>query len=137
MRAHETLQEIQITEENGNVRQLTIQDLTISCFYPQRSLIKEDVTCNSQFMLQTMPTIDAQIRQQMPWIPQETPIHLILDNAGGHGTRAAIEEYTRWLRNDQNVIIKFQPARSPELNALDLGIWMSLQSAVERRHRNR
>jgi hypothetical protein len=73
----------------------------------------------------------------MPWIPRETPIHLILDNAGGHGTRAAIEEYTRRLRNDHNVIIKFQPARSPEVNALDLGIWMSLQSAVERKHRNR
>jgi hypothetical protein len=73
----------------------------------------------------------------MPWIPRQEPIYLILDNAGGHGTRAAINEYTRRLRNDHNVIIKFQPARSPEVNALDLGIWMSLQSVVKRRHRNR
>jgi hypothetical protein len=137
MRLHETLQQIEITEANGNVRQLTIEDLTISCFYPQGYFIEEDLTCNSQFMLDTMPTIGAQIRQRMPWIPLVTPIHLILDNAGGHGTRAAIEEYTRRLRNDHNVIIKFQPARSPEVNALDLGIWMSLQSAVERKHRNR
>jgi hypothetical protein len=137
MRLHETLEEIQITEEHGNVRRLTIDDLNISCFYPQGSFIEEDVTCNSQFMLDTMPTIGAQIRQRMPWIPQETPIYLILDNAGGHGTRAAIEEYTRRLRNTFNVIIKFQPACSPEVNALDLGIWMSLQSSVKRRHRNR
>ncbi len=57
-------------------------------------------------MLQTMPTIGAQIRQQMPWIPRETPTHLILDNAGGHGARAAIEEYTRRLRNDHNVTVQ-------------------------------
>jgi hypothetical protein len=35
------------------------------------------------------------------------------------------------------VILRFQPPCSPELNALDLGIWMSLQSAVKCRHRNR
>jgi hypothetical protein len=73
----------------------------------------------------------------MPWIPMEMPIYLILDNAGDHGTRAAREEYTRRLRNEYNIKIKFQPACSPEVNALDLGIWMSLQSVVERMHRDR
>jgi hypothetical protein len=87
-------------------------------------------------MLETMPTIGAEIRQNMPWVPQEQPIYLIMDNAGGHGTREAVGQYTRALRNQFNVIIKQQPARSPKLNALDLGIWMSLQSAVERMHRN-
>jgi len=72
----------------------------------------------------------------MPWKPQETLIFLVLDNAGGHGTRATIEEYTRMVREENNVIIKFQPACSPEISALDLGIWMSLQSEVECRHRN-
>jgi hypothetical protein len=73
----------------------------------------------------------------MPWIPRQEPIYLILYNTGGHGTRAAIEEYTRQLRNEHIMIIKFQPVHSPEVNALDLGIWMSLQSAVECRHQNR
>jgi hypothetical protein len=50
---------------------------------PQGSLIKEEVTCNSQFMLETMLIIGAQIHEQMPWIPIETSIYLILDNAGG------------------------------------------------------
>ncbi len=53
----------------------------------------------------------------------------VLDNTGGHGTRAVIEEYKRRVRQEKNIIIKFQPASSPEINALDLGIWMSLQSA--------
>jgi hypothetical protein len=88
-------------------------------------------------MLETMLTISAQIHQQMPWIPRETPIYLIMDNARGHGTIAARDEYTRRLRNEHNVVIKFQPPCSPEVNALDLGIWMSLQSTVEHRNRDR
>jgi hypothetical protein len=72
----------------------------------------------------------------MPWVQQEQPIYLLMDNAGGHGTREAVGQCTRALRNEYNVIIKQQPARSPELHALDLGIWMSLQSAVKRMHRN-
>jgi hypothetical protein len=137
MRAHETVTEIMIQTNEGINQRLTIDDVTLSCFYPRGSLVEEEVTCNSQFMLETMPTIGTQIRQQMPWIPMQTPIYLILDNAGGHGTIAARNEYTRRLRNEYNVVIKFQLPRSPEVNALDLGIWMSLQSAVERRHRDR
>ncbi len=61
----------------------------------------------------------------------------MMDNAGGHGTGEAREEYTRRLLEDYNVKIMQQSACSPEVNALDLGIWMSVQSAVERRHRER
>ncbi len=60
---HETLPAIQITDENGSARQLTIEDLNLSCFYPRGSLIEEDTTCNSQFMLQTMPMIGAEVRE--------------------------------------------------------------------------
>jgi hypothetical protein len=136
MRGNETIPEIFITTLEGNQRALTIDDVTISCFYPRGSIIKEEVTCNSRFMLETMPTIGAKICRNMPWVPHEQPIYLIMDNAGGHGTREAVGRYTRALRNQFNVIIKQRPARSPELNALDLGIWMSLQSAVEKMHRN-
>jgi hypothetical protein len=84
-----------------------------------------------------MPTIGAEIHQKMPWVHCDQPIYLILNNAGGHGTRQAIDEYTRQLREQHNMILRFQPPCSPELNALDLGIWMSLQSAVECSHQNR
>jgi hypothetical protein len=73
----------------------------------------------------------------MPWISNKTSIHLVLDNAGGHGTSSANGEYTRHLRNEHNIIIKFQPVFSPEVNALDLGIRMSLQTVVEHRHNKR
>jgi hypothetical protein len=88
-------------------------------------------------MLETMLTIGTQICQRMPWVPIKTPIYLVLDNAGGHETVAAREEYTRRLRKEHNVIVKFQPACSPEVNAFDLGIWISLQSAVECMHQDR
>ncbi len=60
-----------------------------------------------------------------------------MDNAGRHGTQEAREEYTRRLLKEFNIVIIQQSARSPEVNALDLGIWMSVQSHVEHRHRDR
>ncbi len=60
-----------------------------------------------------------------------------MDNPGGHGTRDAIDQYTQQLQRDYNVIIIFQSASSPDVNALDVGILMSIQSSVEHMHRNR
>ena len=39
------------------------------------------------------------------------------------------------LKEDDNVIIIHPVPRGPELNLLDLGVWMSLQSFVEKQHR--
>ncbi len=107
LRDEETLQGKSITLQDRTQRPLTIDDLNLYCYYPQGSIIEEDITCNSNFMLQTMPAIGAEIRQKMPWIPPDQPIYLILDNAGGHGTRQAINEYTRQLRDQHNVILKY------------------------------
>jgi hypothetical protein len=57
-----------------------------------------------------------------------------MDNARGHGTREAREEYTRQLLENFNIEIIQQSACSPEVNVLDFGIWMSFQSHVEHRH---
>ena len=57
-----------------------------------------------------------------------------MDNAGGHGTKECIVEYRTMLLTDYNIIIIFQIPRSPYTNVLDLGVWMSLQSIVERKH---
>ena len=57
-----------------------------------------------------------------------------MDNAGGHGTNVAIESYSKTLLDDYNIEIIFQIPRSPYTNVLDLGVWMSLQAAVERQH---
>jgi len=73
-----------------------------------------------------------------------------MDNAGGHGggkgdmnktTIADLnawagdlpEEYARWwpAAEQPEIVFVAQPPRSPDTNALDLGIWTSLQVAVE------
>jgi hypothetical protein len=50
-----------------------------------------------------------------------------MDNAGGHMTREAREEYTIQLLENYNIEIIQQSACSIEVNALDLGIWTSVQ----------
>ena len=60
-----------------------------------------------------------------------------MDNAGGHGTKNAIETYTNQLKEEHNVVIIHQIPRSPETNILDLGVWCSLQSVVEKEHQGK
>ena len=57
-----------------------------------------------------------------------------MDNAGGHGTKEAIEQYSKDLLEKYNIEIIFQVPRSPYTNVLDLGYWMALQARVERQH---
>jgi hypothetical protein len=54
---------IQISEENGEVRRLTTNNLKISYFYTQGTFIEVDVTSNSQFMLCIMPTFGTEIHE--------------------------------------------------------------------------
>ena len=110
-----------LTEEKKQER------VTLYRKFPRGSEIETDVSCDSAFMLDTMPDIGAAIREKMPWVPREQPIYLQMDNAGGHGTKAAVDEYTQLLRDRHNVHVIHQSPRSPEVNALDLGLWRSLQ----------
>ena len=54
-----------------------------------------------------------------------------MDNAGGHGTMVAIEEYKNILLTEFNIKIIHQIPNSPETNLLDLGTWSALQSKTE------
>lgn len=94
----------------------------------------KDITCDSDYMNVVMPKVAAAIRQKMsPWIPADQIIYLVMDNAGGHGTEDTIWDYTLLLSQYKIEVVQQIP-RSPETNLLDLGIWMSIQSAVEREH---
>ncbi len=134
---HETIENKTFIDKHGQRQQLTIQDVVISCFLTQGTLVERKVNCNSAFMLANLPPIATEIRQRLHWVPPDEPIYLVMDNAGGHGTQEAREEYTGRLLEEFNIVIIQQSARSPEVNALDLGIWMSIQSHVENRHRDR
>jgi hypothetical protein len=81
-----------------------------------------------------MPLISATMREKIPWVPLDETIYLVMDNVGGHVTEEAIGQYTRLLQREFNIEIIFQAAQSPEVNALNLGLWMSIQSCVEKQH---
>ena len=88
-------------------------------------------------MLATIPLIGEEIRRKMPWVAPEEVIYLAMHNATGHGATEAVHEYTTKLKEDYNMEIIQQSPCSPDVNALDLGVWASTQSHVERKHRNR
>ena len=67
----------------------------------------------------------------------DIPIYLVLDNAGGHGTKTAVTNYTKALKQTYNIHCHHQVPNSPEKNLLDLGVWMTIQSDVERKHINK
>jgi hypothetical protein len=116
---------------------LTLQHTELYVQRKKGELVEKDVTCDSQFMLDNMEHIGATIRSKFHWVPKEMTIYLIMDNAGGHGTKDAIAQYVADIKQDHNVEIVWQVPRGPEMNLLDLGSWTSLQSWVEKSHRGR
>ena len=67
---------------------------------------QEDCSCDSKFMLDTMPNVGQAIRDAYRCIGVGdcTPIFLYLDNAGGHSTEEAVLEYCTLLAERFNVI---------------------------------
>lgn len=78
-------------------------------------MISKDCTCDSDFMMSVVRDIDTVIRKSF------------------YKTK---KEYTRTLKEEINVQVEWQIANSPELNMLDLGGWMAIQSEVEEIHKN-
>ena len=93
-----------------------------------------DVNCDSSWMTETMPKVGEAIRKAYHWVDKDTLIYLYLDNAGGHGTKEAVDAYVKYLADEWNVICIHQRPRSPATNMLDLGVWMAFQSVVEKAH---
>ena len=118
-------------ENTGIQTTLNLDDIKLALTMSAGDTLIEDITCNSNFMLETMPALGEAIRDKMHWVSKDIPIYLVMDNAGGHGTVEAIKQYVSILKNKYNIIVKHQIPHSPETNLLDLGTWMSLQSRVE------
>ena len=95
-----------------------------------------DCSCDSAFMERIMDEMGQAIRDVYDTlgVSREIPIFLFMDNAGGHGTREAIDAYVALLKEKHNVVCVFQCPRSPATNMLDLGVWMAFQSVVEKLH---
>ena len=114
---------------------ITVHDISLEVYYTAGEEVTKDVNCDSKFMLDSMDEIGESIREKMSWVPLTTTIILFMDNAGGHGTDNAVKQYTQHLLHRYRIQIVQQVPRSPETNLLDLGIWRSIQSAVENEHR--
>ena len=84
----------------GAWRSLTLDDLTLHILVKKGTVVKHDITCNSKFMLDALNEIGTSIRQSYHWVSFETPIYLFMDNAGGHGTKEAKDEFVRSLQKN-------------------------------------
>ena len=113
---------------------ILLKDINVKVRYKLGDEVEEDTSCDSEYMLSAMTRVGEAIRASYHWIPIAQKCYLVMDNAGGHGTNVAIESYSKTLLDDYNIEIIFQIPRSPYTNVLDLGVWMSLQAAVERQH---
>ena len=117
---------------DGSKRPLTINDMKLSVMYEQGDKRQKDCSCDTTYMKKIMPIVGNEIRDYFFWLNNSEPIYLIIDNAGGHGTNVAVEEYRKMLQDEFNIILKHQVPNSPETNLLDLGVWRALQSRVEK-----
>jgi hypothetical protein len=96
---------------------------------------EREVNCDSEFMLKRIPLVGAAMREKYHWVPMETPLYyLVMDNAGGHDMNDAIANYVHTMKELYNIEIIHQIPRGPEMNSQNLGMWMSLQSFVEKKH---
>ena len=53
-------------------------------------MVAKDTTCGSVFMKGAMRRIGVALRAAYYWVDSNTPIFLVLDNDGGHGTNQCI-----------------------------------------------
>jgi hypothetical protein len=125
------------TNDAGEQVPLLLTDLELFVQQRRGDEVEEDCSCDSSFMLEIIPTIGRRLRDSFHWVAPDEKIYLFMDNAGGHGTDVAIQQYTAILLDQFNVQVVWQVPRSPETNMLDLGIWMSIQAAVTRVHHMR
>lgn len=113
---------------------ITENDIDLNIKIEHGETVEKDCNCDSSFMITIMPKISTEIRKKFHWVDKEDTIYLVMDNAGGHGTKNCKQKYINILK-EKNIEIIWQCPRSPETNALDLGIWMCLQSVVTKVHR--
>jgi hypothetical protein len=119
-----------MTEVYGTLQPLTLEDVHLHVKIPAGSLIEEDCTCDSEFMLDIIREVGSNICKSFNWLAADTIIHLFMDNASGHGTNKAQNGNVQILYNDYKVQVIWQIANSPETNMLHLGAWVTVQSCI-------
>ena len=86
------------TNEDGEQHQIMLDDLELFVGIQRGDMLDEDCTCDSKFMLQTIPEVGEALRNSFHWVPPNERIFLFMDNAGGHGTDDAKARYLGTIR---------------------------------------
>ena len=131
------LKDREIVTSTGVRRHLKLDDLILHRHVKPGTSITRDVTCDSKYMLNNIDDIGQSIRTSYHWVERSKVIYLFMDNAGGHGTTENKQLYQNTLKTKYNAEIVWQVPNSPELNMLDLGAWMAIQSEVDEIHKTR
>ena len=118
-------------KKNETEKNLQDTDLTLSVLQPENTEVKNDISCDSLFMMKHIQLIRREIWKAHPHVQSYIHIYLWMDNVWGHGKDQIKDEYLDILKNEFNILIEWQIANSHELNMLDLGMFMALQSLVE------
>ena len=90
------------------------------------NIFERDCSCDSGYIEKAVYRVSVALRMNFYWVDFRTPIYLVLDNTGGHGTKDCVNDYVLKLKNQFNVEYIYQIPRSPYTNALDLGVWVAL-----------
>ena len=85
------------TNKEGEQEEITIEDLKLYVHINQGDEVEKDCSCDSSFMLETIPEVVKALREKFNWVPEQEKIFLVMDNAGGHGTNDAMATYTEGL----------------------------------------
>jgi hypothetical protein len=100
------LNRLVIINDIGETRPVTLDDLTLHVEYHAGDMVENDITCDSQFMLDIIEDIGFSICQSFHWLDPDVPIHLFMDNAGGHGSdEAKTKEYVSILFYKFNILV--------------------------------
>ena len=63
---------------------------------------------DSEYMVEVMKKVGKAIREAFRWIPPSQVCYLFMDNAGGHGSDIAVDQYTKYLKETWNIEIVHQ-----------------------------
>ena len=61
---------------------ITKEDLQLIVQVNVGDKFDEDISCDSEFMLTSIPEVGRALRDQYHWIPPSEPVYLLMDNAG-------------------------------------------------------
>ena len=82
-------------DKNLPPRTCTLADIGIRVRNEVGNTVEDDCSCDSTYMLAAMDCVGRGIRKAYHWVPTDQLCYLVMDNAGGHGTKEAIEQYSK------------------------------------------